>query len=196
MTIKPSIAAAALAAFTFAALPVAAAPITVNLTYQGIEFSDSSPLNGTGTATFDDALLAANTDLGFQFPPTDLQGFSLHVFDTLGNSTDFSLADLTGWQLETGATGGIGDIVDLNFFMDSNDGEVTATSNADDLSIEGFHPRQLFLCFGDGDGCGFNSQSGIGVLDLTQISVPEPATLALFGFSLLGLGAVARRRAR
>jgi len=101
-------------------------------------------------------------------------------------------------------------------------GPTPATANFFDMGLEGFsstptleqlspnleyenagtfsiiHVFHLIPCTGDNDpaACGGPSTSvGVSFSQTTTVMVvPEPATLAIFGFGLLGLGAVRRRQ--
>ena len=171
--------------------PAQAAPITLLLTYAQ---SGGGTMTGSGSVTFDDSLLAPNL-FTVEEPPTSLDAFSLTVFDPVfpGGSTSFALADLSRWFLVTGVTGGVDDIMDLNFVMDS--------TNSDGFSISGQNVNLIEVCDGPATGgagtpCAFVGSTPLAFLSLIDVTVavPEPATIGLFGAGLVALGWARRRR--
>lgn len=179
------------------ASPSQAAPVVLNLTYV------DSGVTATASATFDDSLLAPNTDIFIDdgSGPAGLGAFSMTTSGLPGGDTSFDLADLTGWVLSVGSTGGIGDIFDINFFM--SDGGNPGGTNGDGLSIGGFSEFSLFVCDGRVAATSecVDNETPLAALFVDTINgvsirnVPEPMTLGLLGAALAGLGFVRRRKA-
>ncbi|MDJ0687391.1 MAG: hypothetical protein QNJ41_02670 [Xenococcaceae cyanobacterium MO_188.B32] len=90
---------------------------------------------GSGTITFDDSLLAPNTNIFFSNDFSNLIDLdaTFSGLATTPSTTSFAKNDLSSWIFSTNSNG---DITDLNFFMGSLD-------NSDGLSIQGVEPFTL-----------------------------------------------------
>lgn len=178
----------ALVSMAVLASPGHAAPITLEISYT------DTGLTGTAFVTFDDSLLVAGTSLS-EGPPTSLQAFSLTLHGLVPDPTTFDLSDLTGWRLEIGSTGGVNDIVDINFSMYDEGG--TGPTNADGLSIQGVQIFSLAICEGAFGAHCLGGASFLGVIsvqDIRVVATPTPMTLELVGTGLLVVGLLRRRR--
>lgn len=168
-----------------------AGPITVDIYRGHTAVGGGAPYSGlAGSFTSDDILFATNT--GYDWHPFGLPDFG---------------ADITGY-LAVAADG------TYTFTLDSDDGsllfinEVLVVDNGGAHAPQvrsgsaflayGFYPFrvQFFEDFGGPSGVDLRLPPGVAYTAVvqTQVTVPEPATLALIGLSLLGV-AVYRRRA-
>ena len=161
------------AVFMLAATAAAAAPFTLPLTY-----TPSGNLTLTGSVTFDDSLLAPNSDNGFD----TLNGLDAVTLTATGpgipgGAQTFTLADIGGWILGTNNNGRF---TDLNFF---------GVPNAQGCLLDGVQPFTVALV------CG-STTLGVFQLEFSAAPVvPVPALdpMALVMLSLL-LGAFALSR--
>ncbi len=158
--------------FMLAATTAAAAPFTLPLTY-----APSGNLTLTGSVTFDDSLLAPNSDTGFD----TLNGLDAVTLTATGPGIPggvqtFTLADMGGWFVSTNNNGGF---TDLNFF---------GIPNAQGCLLNGVQPFTVALV------CG-STTVGVFRLDFSGPVVPVPAldSMGLVMLSLL-LGAFALSR--
>jgi hypothetical protein len=120
-----------------AASPALAAPFTHTFRYRTI----SGIGTATGSVTFDDSLLAPNSDTGFTCDLSGLISLDLHMTGLPGSpsSTSFTKANLLQWRLATGSSG---QLVDLNFFMRASC-TLPDQTNTDGYGINGVDPFTL-----------------------------------------------------
>jgi hypothetical protein len=167
-----------------AATGALAAPYTYTFHYVTLSGSGQA----SGTAVFDDSLLAPNTDLNFTCDLSQLTSFNLTItgLATSPSSTSFTKADLNAWQLATDSSGRL---TDLNFFMrDSACGPNKV--NADDYAIDGVNNFTIDL-YQDNNGSAIAEFAG------NNMVIPTLSTCGAIAFALLILVAgallVARR---
>ena len=153
-----------------AATSALAAPYTFTFNYRTI----SGIGTATGTATFDDSLLAPNTNINFSCDLSALSSLDLHItgLPSSPSSTSFTKANLIAWKFNTDATG---KITDLNFFME-NECSSPPQVNADGYGIQGVNPFTLQVYELD------------GVINLPTFQDQGPAIPAL---SIYGVAALA-----
>jgi len=168
-----------------AATGALAAPYTYTFHYATL----GGPGQATGTAVFDDSLLAPNTALDFTCDLSQLTSFDLTItgLPTSPSSTSFTKADLNAWKFDTDGTG---KITDINFFM--REGSCTPPSkvNADGYAINGISYFMIALYQG-------SSEDAIAEFADHNTVIPALSTYGAIAFALLILVAgallVARR---
>lgn len=155
-----------------------------NSNYGGLSHEISTPdgltISFTGTATFDDSLLAPGTTVGDPFVMT-LDGLVDIDFTVTGipeGSTHFSKNDLSGWILVVNAAG---IIQDLNFFRVPVSDPVTPF-NADGYAVEGTSPLVLGLFNASGQVASFVAAPTVRA---PIYAVPALSTTGLFILMLL-----------
>jgi hypothetical protein len=152
-----------------------AIPVAYDLTYA----DSGGGLNGTGSAIWD-ADTFALSEFTWNFGATRTGGFTTSVLNSLG---DFIWEVVTGDDVYLGAVAGqIGTSGSTTVF-----GYGTAGVQLDRVGRYMFDDAQYEALMGTIRVALRNTGGGV--------SVVEPASLAMFGFGLLGL-AVARRRRR
>ncbi|MBZ5589364.1 MAG: IPTL-CTERM sorting domain-containing protein [Acidobacteriia bacterium] len=166
------------------ATSVLAAPYTYVFHYRLI----SGQGTATGSVTFDDSLLAPNTNPGTTCDLSLLYSLDLHMtgLPSSPSSTSFTKADLLEWRVQTDSNGRL---VDINFFMQAACSSPTKV-NTDGYGIEGVEPFKLEVFELDGaiNLPTFQDQ-GPGIPALSTYGVAALALLVLIAGALL----VARR---
>lgn len=161
---------------------------TVNLTYADTSISDGananygvSSITGSGVVTFADSL--TDVSLG------DVTSFSfaLTVAGTMGTDIDVY---------------GLGDLSSFSASLDSSGNVVSASFvTSQDSSGDYYYPSQGLSMDTASSGGSSTGNFDVGVFsvgDLTAAattSVPEPASMALLGAGIVGLGLRGRKRA-
>jgi hypothetical protein len=142
-------------------------------------------ISGTGYVIVDSDLLDDGPiTYGSPSGPTGLTGLDAMMLTLSGipsvpASTTFTKANLSGYYLTLNSANVI---TDLNFFM--------TDVNADGYQYNG---EEVFFA-GLYQGVPGAEREFLGNLEIRLTSVPEPATLALLGLGLAGLGAVRRKK--
>ena len=147
-----------------------AAPYTYTFHYKLV----SGQGTATGSVTFDDALLAPNS----QSTPCDLTqliSFDLHIsgLPTSPSSTSFTKADLADWAVRTDSAGRF---TDINFWMDSC---TQNKVNADGYAIDGVAPFALAVIIQTG--------AQVAVFELQRPGIPALSTYGVVALALLVL---------
>ena len=166
-----------------AAQAALAAPYTFTFKYTRV-FGQGQ---ASGSAVFDDSLLAPNTNLDFTCDLSQLTSFNLTVsgLPTSPSTTSFTKADLNAWQLATDSSG---QLTDLNFFM--REGKCGANKvNADNYAINGVEVFLLSIYQG-------SSTNALATFDTSGRIIPALSGwgLVLLAALLAAAGAVALRR--
>ena len=164
-------------------------PITGGISFTGLQGS-ATPVDATNTATTLD--LATGISLGgLIFVTGGTEDFTAVPAFTLATFTSFQFAPFSGpisplWTLTSGSNTYSFELTSINISEQSstqlslNGGGVLSATGYDN-SLGGWTLN-------------INS-AGDSVFGWSSTTVPEPATLALFGFGLLGMGMVRRRKA-
>jgi hypothetical protein len=187
--------------FTLVQTPVQAAPIT--FTYAGAvdsgvggpaftafvgqiatlqyTFDDATPDISPGSATGQYALISTSVTIGGD--TWSIAGGTLFIDDGAVDRNRFN---------NSGATGpSVGGFSPLGIFLDMNDSTGTAFSS-DALPLTQPDPVDFgFTNFGVGFGLGSLS---IQTFTIVESTVPEPGALVVFGFGLVSLISIRRRR--
>lgn len=168
-----------------AAAPALAAPIVGNISTVGIDTFDATTIHFVGPGS-----IGPGTATGSFVP-----AFSLGCIGCL-TLTDFTYSTLGAHAPVTVYSGGVfGKVTSLiitNIVSATNTGgflDVKATGYA---TLTGFDPTDgTFLFDSQGDG---TLKTTFSTLTVIPAAVPEPASMAVLGAGLLGLGALRRRR--
>ena len=167
---------------------VAAGAVAAPYTYTFHYVTLGGPGQATGTAVFDDSLLAPNTYLNFTCDLSQLTSFNLTItgLPTSPSSTSFTKADLNAWQLATDSSGRL---TDLNLFMRYGPCGPDKL-NADGYAIDGINYFEIALYQGSSD-------DPIAEFANHNTVIPALSTYGAIGFALLilvaGVLLVARR---
>ncbi|CAH0289204.1 hypothetical protein SRABI118_04019 [Massilia sp. Bi118] len=133
-----------------------------------------------------DASFIATPGVTYPAIPAALQIIGLRA-DQTTETIQFNIPDAIAFQTY--------DAADADLLRSTIDGATFAMTDFVEIAIIGFRCDDNFQCTGLDNGPGEIGVDNIALSDLPPVNpVPEPATLSLMAFGLLGLGARMRRR--
>jgi hypothetical protein len=132
-----------------------------------------------------DASFIATPGVAYPAIPAALQVIGLRA-DQTTESIQFNIPDTIAFQTY--------DAGDADLLRSTIDGATFALTDFVEIAIIGFRCDDNFQCTGLDNGPGEIGVDNIALSDLPVNPVPEPATLSLLAFGLLGFGARMRRR--
>ncbi|MFC5550658.1 NF038120 family PEP-CTERM protein [Massilia aerilata] len=145
----------------------------------------AAPTGSTFRFTSLDASFIATPGVAYPAIPAALQIIGLRA-DQTTETIQFNIPDTIAFQTY--------DAADADLLRSTIDGATFAMTDFVEIAIIGFRCDENFFCSGLDNGPGEIGVDNIVLSDLPVNPVPEPATLSLLAFGLLGLGARMRRR--
>lgn len=115
--------------------------------------------------------------------------YNLKLFDGISNNTETLSIQINGIQVDTQNVAGCGPV------YCSSDVAIGNLVNFSPIVGNGDYTLKIALTNDIGGGIGYISFDNSGLFTISNTTVPEPSTVALFGLGLVGLS-VARRRTR